>query len=329
MVKADRKSLLDWPTHDALAKVIRNYLRAAARGLARLEEPADPRALHAFRVAIRRLRSVLRVYRPWLGRVAGRKVARRLQDLTQATNAARDADVGIHWLLPQRDLLARDERAGFNWLLHQLQARRRRGFRTAGRKLGRDLANCARLIGKRIRETREPEQQPFRTSFLDRLDPAVTEMREQIAAIAGAHDARNIHRSRIQVKRLRYLVEPLCTEFAEARALVRLLKRMQILLGELHDMQVVEEETAQAIEKAATEKARRLHHLAVDGSPAALKRERSRDESLGLLVLASRARERRNQVFAGFERVWLTNRRFELRAEVGALHAAVGPAIRR
>ena len=329
MVKADRKSLLDRPTHDALAKVIRNYLRAAARGLARLEEPIDPGGLHAFRVAIRRLRSLMRIYRPWLGRVAGRKVTRRLQDLTQATNAARDADVGIHWLLSQRDLLARDERAGFNWLLRHLQVRRRRGFKSAGRKLRRDFADCARLIVKRIRDTREPELQPFRTTFLDRLEPGVTEMREQIAAIAGADDVWNIHRSRIHVKRLRYLVEPLCKECAEARALVRPLKRMQILLGELHDMQVVEEEIAQAIEKAATEKARRLHRLAVGGSVAALKRERSRDENLGLLVLASLARERRNLVFAGFERSWLTHRRFELRDEVGALRAALGPAIRR
>ena len=146
MVKADRKSLLDRPTHDALAKVIRNYLRAAARGLARLEEPVHPRGMHAFRVAIRRLRSQIRVYRPWLGRVAGRKVARALQDLTQATNAARDADVGIHWLLSQRDLLARDERAGFNWLLRHLQVRRRRGYKSAARKLRREFADCGRLI---------------------------------------------------------------------------------------------------------------------------------------------------------------------------------------
>ena len=318
------KSLLDQPTHDALTRVIRNCLRAAARGLADCEKSVDTWELHAFRVAIRRLWSLMRAYGPWLGRVAGRKVVRRLEGLTLATNAARDAEVGIHWLLAQRDQLARDERAGFNVLLRRLEGRRRRAYKSIGRSLGRDFSATARLIGHRIRDTREPELQPFRATILDRLEPAVTKFREQVAAIAGADDEKNIHKSRIRVKRLRYLVEPLCNDCAEARALVRPLKRMQMLLGDLHDMQVLEEEIVDAIEETATAKARRLHRLAVDGPAAALRRERSRDECLGLFVLASRARERRNQTFAVFERAWLTHRRFELGNEVRALRAAVG-----
>ena len=193
----------------------------------------------------------------------------------------------------------------------------------SGRKLGRDFASTVQLIGNRIDGTHEPEQRPFRTTFLDLLEPGVTELRERLAAISGANDENNIHKSRIRIKRLRYLIEPLRKELAEARALVRPLKHLQILLGELHDMQILEEEIAQGIEEAATEKARRLHRLAVDGAVSALARDRRRDEILGLLALASRAREQRDRLYARFEREWITNRQFELRDEVGALREQV------
>lgn len=319
-----RKSLLELTTHDALERIAWNYINAAARGLARLEKPADPRGLHAFRVAIRRLRSLLRAYRPLLGRAAGRKVRRQLRDLTRITNPARDGDVEIDWLLSQRDTLARDERAGFNWLMHRLQARRRLGYASVRRKLGRAFAGTVQLIGKRIDGIDEPEKGPFRTTFLGLLEPGVTEMRERLAAISGANDQKNIHRSRIGIKRLRYLIEPLRGDLAEARSLVRPLRRLQRLLGGLHDMQVLEVEIARGIEEAATEKARRQHRLTVDGAVSALARDRRRDEILGLLALAGRAREQRDRLYARFEREWLRNRRFELRNEVGALRTAIG-----
>jgi CHAD domain-containing protein len=326
-MKPASKLLLDQPTHIALARVVGNYLDAAYRGLERLEKPFDPKELHAFRVSIRRLRSLLHAYRPWLGRVAGPKPRRRLRELTQTTNAVRDADVAIDRLLSLRDKLARDERAGFDWFLRRLQTRRRRGYTSAARKkLGSDFVSIAQLIRNRIDRIDEPEQRPFRTTFLDLLEPEVTGFREQLAAITGASDERIIHRSRIQSKRLRYLIEPLHKEFAEARALIRPLRHLQSLLGELHDMQVLEEEIGRGIEKAAKEKARRLHRLAVDGAVSALARERSRDEILGLLALASRSRERSKQLYARFEREWLTNRQFELREEIGALRAAIGRA---
>jgi CHAD domain-containing protein len=321
-----RISLLDLSTHAALKRLVRNHLNAAARGLARLEKPVDPRGLHAFRVAIRRLRSLLCAYRPSLGRAAGRKVRRQLRDLTRVTSTARDGDVEINWLLSQRDTLLKDERPGHVWLLRRLQTRKRLGYATVRRELGRAFASAAQLVEKRIDGINKPSKAPFRTTFVGLLEPAVTEMRERLASILGANDQENIHRSRIGIKRLRYLIEPLRGELAEARCLGRSLRQLQRLLGGLHDMQVLEAEIAQAIEEAATEKARRQHRLRVDGAISALARDRRCDEILGLLALAGRAREQRDHLYARFEREWLTNRHFELRGEVRALRAAIGPA---
>jgi CHAD domain-containing protein len=314
-----RISLLDRSTHEAVARLAGGYLDAAARGLARLENPEDPKGLHAFRVAIRRLRSLLRAYRPWLGKVAGRKVRRRLRDLTRDTNAGRDADVQLAWLSGERGELERDERPGFNWLHRRLADRRRRAYRSAAAQLGRDFANVVQLMANRLRDAKSSEPDSFRSVFLELLDPCVAEFRQRLAAISGADDEENAHRIRIQVKRLRYLVEPLRSESAEARDVVRPLKRLQNLLGELHDMHVLEDELAAAVEEAATEKARQLHELAVGREEKALARARRRDERLGLLALAARARERRDALYAELELNWLTGRGPALKQELGAL----------
>jgi len=319
------KLLLDLPTQDAGRRVAGNYLNAAARGLRRLDDPNDPKGLHAFRVSIRRLRSLLRAYRPWLGRVAGRKVRRRLRDLTRATNVARDADVQIIWLSAQREQLARQDLPGFDWLLRRLRDRKKRAERSGRAQLRKDFARIEQSMGNRMDDDGTPEPRPFRNAFLEVLEPGLAELRKRLVAISAADDEEAVHRSRIQAKRVRYLVEPLRKELAEARALVRPLKDLQNLLGELHDTHVLEDELAAAIEEAATEKAKRLHRLALDGDETSLKRNQRQDERLGLVTLAARARERRDALYSELKRSWLANRGRGLQADFESLRDALLP----
>ena len=320
------KSLLDLPAREVLARIAGNQLDAASRGLARLQDPGDPKGLHAFRVAIRRLRSLLRAYRPWMGRVAGRKVRRRLRDLTLATNDQRDADVQIGWLFAQRKRLAANELPGYSWMLRRLRDRKRRAHRSAGRELGRDFADIVRMMGNRLDDAEGPESRSFRDAFLELLGPGIDGLRQSLDAITGADDEESVHRSRIRIKRLRYLIEPLRRESEEARAAVRQLKELQALLGELHDMHVLEDELGSGIEEAAMEKARRLHQLALSGDEQALSREQRRDERPGLVALAARARQRRDALYAEFERGWDASRRRALQWDFDALRMAVAPA---
>ena len=53
--------------------------------------------LHDFRVAIRRLRSWIGVFKPWLGGAASRKQRRRLSKIADATSANRDSTVHLEW----------------------------------------------------------------------------------------------------------------------------------------------------------------------------------------------------------------------------------------
>jgi len=320
---AKPKALLDLPTQGAVRRVAGNYLDAAARGLRRLDNPDDHKGLHAFRVAIRRLRSQLRAYRPWLGRVAGRKIRRRLRDLTRATNVARDAEVQMIWLSAQREQLARQDLPGFNWLMRRLCGRKKRADQSGRAQLGKDFARIVQSMGNRLDDDGEPEPRLFRNAFLDVLEPGAAELRERLMVISGADDEEAVHRSRIQAKRVRYLVEPLRKELAEAHTMVRPLKDLQNLLGDLHDTHVIEDELAAAIEEAATEKAKRLHRLALDGDEKALKQNQRRDERLGLVTLAARARERRDALYAELRREWLANRGRRLLADVESLRSAL------
>ncbi len=317
--------LLDLPAGAAVARIAGSHLDEAASALRRIKDAKDQEALHDFRVAIRRLRSLLRAYRPWLGRAAGKKVRRRLRDLGRATNAARDAEVQIVWLEAQRQHLARRERAGLNWLLRRRRDEKRQAYRAARRHAAKDVERIAQMLRDRLETLEERVPLRFREAVGLLLQEQATEVERRLAAIAGADDDEAAHEARIHAKRLRYLVEPLQKEVPEARAVVRRTKRLQDLLGDLHDMHVLEADLATAVEEAATEMARRLHTIAVSGDRESLARARRRDERLGLVALAARARERRDVLFAELARTWLRSRGQALLAQLAALAAVTTP----
>jgi hypothetical protein len=154
-----RVPLLDLPVREGVARVAREYLGDAESALGRLRNARDIEALHDFRVAVRRLRSLLRAYRRWIGRAGGKKVRRRLRDLGQATNAGRDAEVQVAWLEAQRAALARRERSGLNWLLRRLRAVKRDSYRAArGRGCSARSCYCAIAWGRPV--TRIPASGP-------------------------------------------------------------------------------------------------------------------------------------------------------------------------
>ena len=84
--------LLTRPARTAAALVGLALLDEARVGCGRLAAPDDAEALHDFRVALRRLRSVLRSFRSELGDAVSRKLQRRLRDVTRATGAAREGE---------------------------------------------------------------------------------------------------------------------------------------------------------------------------------------------------------------------------------------------
>ena len=316
-------SLLELPVERVLRRLVRRQLAAAARGLERAQDPDDHKGLHAFRVAIRRLRSLLHAYRRWLGRAAGKKPRRRLRQLTRVTNAARDAHVQLTWLAAEAVSLEPEDQPGLAWMRKHLRSRQRGFNRSTRAQLTRDVVRAAKLLTRRLGEMKDSDETVFRSAFGEVFMPAADRFRLRLAAIAGSGDYKNIHRTRIQLKRLRYVVEPLRRVLEEARAVDRRLRRLQTFLGKLHDIQVIEAELAAGIEAAAAEKARRMHELAVEGETRRLEQLRRRDEGLGLLVLAGRARAQRDELYQTFDEEWLADRAYALDGELLALSEAL------
>jgi CHAD domain-containing protein len=296
-----RQPLLALSVDEAVARIARGHLDAATRALSKIARSRDAKNLHAFRVAIRRLRSLIRAYRPWLGKLAARKVRRALRDLTRATNAARDIDVALEWLAAERRHLAAEDRTGFDWLKRRLANGRGDAYRLAATRLREDFPDVANRLRKRMTGNRAGKVPTFRNAWLERLESEVATLRKSLSTVSGANDDKRVHKARIQNKRLRYLIEPLRNELAEARDAVRPLKKLQKTLGELHDRNVLEAALADALDEAATEKARRLHRMAVAGrGRKAVADARRPDEALGLVVLAARARDEREELFGKF-----------------------------
>jgi len=80
-------ALLARPVPAAVALIAVARLDEARAASARLDGREDPEALHDFRVALRRLRTLLRAYRQEAGDVTPKKLQRRLRDLTRDTSA--------------------------------------------------------------------------------------------------------------------------------------------------------------------------------------------------------------------------------------------------
>ena len=298
--------LLGQPTPVAVRIMAASYLSAATAALDHLGR--DPEALHDFRVAVRRLRTLLWAYRTWVKRTASKKVLRELRDLGIATNAGRDAEVQIEWLAAQRDGLRRSERTGLNWLLLHLRQTKQTSY-TATRKTVRTaFERVAQLTRSRLDEDVDGSAASLYQGAFGALvrDHAKT-LGDRLAEVRQPGDEDRTHHARITAKRLRYLLEPAEAAVTEGKQTIMALKRLQDVLGNLHDMHVMERLLADALVQVTTDKTRQLHALALEGKYQEMGRARRRDERIGLLVLAGHARERRDALFAQFRCEWLAD----------------------
>ncbi|HEX7487514.1 MAG TPA: CHAD domain-containing protein, partial [Anaeromyxobacteraceae bacterium] len=296
----------------------------AAQALGRRD---DDEALHDFRVALRRLRSALRALRPWLAGTVRRTHEKRLKRLGRDTNAARDAEVQLAWLAAERETLAAGRRqAGFDLLTSRLEERRGQASGGHARLVARYHKAAERLrrrLGRYVVQLESVEHLAFAAVMGGLLSDQLEVVRTRLAAVRGASDEQRIHRARIEAKRLRYLLEALRPSGqVDPRPAVKHLKRLQDLLGELHDSHVLATEIADVLAEVSVERARWL----VQDGPAgrALGRQALRDSPRpGLLAAERRLATRRDGLHAALEREWDSAGFEVLAADVLALVSAL------
>lgn len=320
--------LLSRPPEESARRLALSYLDQAAAGRARMADPEDDEALHDFRVGLRRLRSCLAAYRDELADSVPKKLARRLRRLARATGPGRDTEVQIAWLRRAGKDLAASRRAGLSWLLSRLDQRMAAAQAEMADELAREFAESAAELRRRLAVYRTEihldaagQGPTFGARTAEILAGQVGELAHHLARVQHADDEKEAHAARIAAKRLRYLIEPLAGEAAEATRLVQRFKALQDLLGELHDAHVLESELAAALAAAAAERSERLlaASLAQPADEKLLRAARRRSVEPGLLALAKANRERRDQLFAELQGGWLGSQAAAFLEEVAGL----------
>jgi CHAD domain-containing protein len=295
-------------------QLARGHLAAATRAARRLKDPRDSEALHDFRVALRRLRSLLRAYRR-VFRPIPKSLRRRLKRLARATNRARDAEVGMAWMQRPTGLPATARPALGLWRA-RLEAERDAAYGEARVEAGAGFADLRpRLAAAFTRIKPGRNSRRYDEVLARRIAAHAEALRSALASIESIDQAGAIHAARIEGKRLRYLIEPLVAALPAADTAVRAMKTFQDRLGELCDLFVLVRTIERLAAAEAAERSRSAIRHAWGGIPetGGAGPERGRAE---LVRLVRRQAEVR---YASIERRYLGTRAAHLTATVERL----------
>ena len=296
-------------------------------------DTAGNEALHDFRVSIRRLRSWVRAFKPWLSDDVRRKQRRRFSRIAEATRIARDASVHLEWLRKERSALSARQRVGQTWLCERLEAQRSDGVDEA-LEAAKDFAptfpRLTRRLDSYLAPVRDADDTPrFGAVVAERLLKESEKLRRQLAAVGSFTDVKKLHRARIAAKNLRYIAEPVSDLIRDGGAMIETLKVLQDVLGDLHDVHVFADELVTATEGAAGSRARRVSEVVLaddtdDTEDDRVRRARARDPGPGLLGLARLLHERGMHAYARLESDWLNDAGAPFFERVSELAADLG-----
>ncbi|MBI5244922.1 MAG: CHAD domain-containing protein [Elusimicrobia bacterium] len=235
------------------AEISAGRLREAAKAARRMLQAGDLEALHDFRTSLRRLRVTLSFYRSSLGKAASKSMLSKLKALARSTNPGRDAEVWARWL---RRAKAPDPRvkAALESLAARFERERDRAYKDFRARSLRAFKEIEGELHHRLSRAMAAESKDsFILAAASAIQAAAKELSRRLGRLKEGADERDFHVARIRVKRLRYLLEPF-----SAKSLIAELKRLQTLLGELHDMDGLAKAGGPQAGPLARRRARRL-----------------------------------------------------------------------
>ncbi len=316
--------VLDRPPAEGARVVALALCADAADAAERVAGGAGDEALHDFRVAVRRLRSALRVWKPALDGALRKEDERRLRRTARAAGPPRDAESILAWLAEVRPSLADAYHEALDWLCERLEDRGRRedGRRAAAAaRFGALAPGLARRLASRggaagIADT-------FGAALAAALRAQARALRDALGKVASAEDVAGARLARLEATRLANLLDPIRgTPRVDAEAAARAIAALQGLLGELRSAHLASAEIASArVEWAAERSRRRRLGNGARGGPGLRP---------GLLGLERLAAERAEAAFGRLEREYLRDRATPLLdaayAVVAALETRAGVA---
>lgn len=228
-----------------VASRVRDLAADAAALLERISPPADPEALHDFRVAVRRLDAALKIASSL--RANGFQSERQcLRWAFRSVGRPRDLDVQLAILESYRTRLPENDRSALapveTWFERQRGPWRSAMHRKLrSQRLNQVLSALAHF---------EPDEKPPEAANADpgtrEIPQFVLDRGKRLAKTAKSLSARSaseeFHRTRIQVKRVRYAIEAFPDVLPKQAAKFSVtLTKMQSRLGDEHDAVVLAE----------------------------------------------------------------------------------------
>ena len=228
-----------WAAAAAVLGAGLDQLQANAEGV-RLSE--DPEFVHQLRVALRRVRSCLRIFRSVLGRALELEVRSALKSATAVAGRARDLDVlELETLPAMRAAGAPGFGKAFEARLAAARREARAGLRAelASRRHARAMLALTRALHRRAEDG--AGGRPAKRFAAKRLRKAHRDVLRDSDRL-GQLDAAGRHALRIRAKRLRYALDGVASLFdaKAARRYVQALSKVQDCLGEANDAVVAQ-----------------------------------------------------------------------------------------
>jgi CHAD domain-containing protein/CYTH domain-containing protein len=312
MAELEREDLLR-PAEAGARLVALDLLEQARQALGRVvADDEDAEAIHDLRVALRRLRSTLRSYRAHLDADITERALERAGELAARVGAARDLEVQLAWLRAKREGAQRalretlDERCeACELALASARERATEHLEERFARFERDLRAGLETYRAQVTPSGDGIRKSFAAAAAEALRAATAELCDALARVRGPDAIEIEHEARIAAKRLRYLLEPVRAHAADGPELLRELRRVQDLIGERHDREVLARHLLGALEQAALASAHALFAAIEERDEPLERRLRARPRENAILKLLRGAREEADALFAELAATWL------------------------
>lgn len=233
------------------APYIRRHFRRLLRALQGVPSAKDPESVHQTRVACRRLRAALSVFRELIGPKKADRWRKTIRDLAVVFGPARDLDVEIASTVTQ--MASVEDQTVIHglafWLSHLEEQRfqKQQGLIQAVRvfrkkSLGKEINRWlkGRVRGRMASGSSQPDLKISLTdSQREMLSRRLAKLLGTSDSVADPTDVEGHHAMRIAAKKLRYSLEALGPALGVIHEVaLEALRNIQSLLGEIHDYDV-------------------------------------------------------------------------------------------
>ena len=236
----------DAPVKTSAHTIITVFLQTARANEQGVLADHDTEFLHDYRVSLRKIRSVLSLFRGVYGLEQTTQLKKDFAAIMQQTNTLRDLDVYLLNKLSYFGMVPVDTHEGLAVLFDYLLQQRKKEHISVGKVLRsktyrQEIGRLEKLFSDPSKLSTGPQAQEKSLPFACRL---IFKRYDKVCKIARDIDSQTedsaIHQLRINCKKLRYLMEFFAPLFPEEQmqTLVKALKLLQDNLGNFNDYSV-------------------------------------------------------------------------------------------